>query len=416
MDSEVADGDDNDDDDDEEGDEEGEEGEGEESTDGQQRDTTEGTEGQDKEMTDAPQSEEPAAPELMDVEMKDDDSAKDSTPPNPLTLAPFASNLASASPKIEGSPLKNVSVPSPPEVQGAVAQNSPAVAAQPPVVIPTDDSTVAEPPSTIVGEAPEAATERDLPPVQPSAGTDEALLPPPPDQVGNISSPKASPKAESVPEHTSEGREQAREEAPSGGDAIPEKPPLVHHESALTEDTLRPDDSASVGVPATASGAPSETAPASTELAPDSGAPTETSAEAPNAPREPQEIQTTQQAQEAEGSPKIQESREPSAASKPEEHVSPATNNEPDLLGGLMGELDHEASKEESAAPMPEPPQETNDGPDQAVTETTGEPAAESGMVATETAQAPAVEPTSGNEQPPEHKGEDAKSSGAGES
>ncbi|KAL6865523.1 hypothetical protein ACO1O0_001617 [Amphichorda felina] len=401
VDSEAADGDDNDDDDDEEDGEEGEEGEGEELTDAQQRDTTEGPENQDKEMTDAPQVSEPQVSEPpvseppvsepADVEMKDDDSvSKESTPPNPLTLAPPLGSLASGSPKVEGSPLKNVSVPSPPETQSAVAQDSSSVPELLPPTLPAEDSTIAEPPSTIVGEAPEAAAERDLPLMQPSASTDETLLPPPPDQVGNISSPKASPKTESVPEQTSEGGEPAKEDVSSSGEAMPEKPPLVHHESAMTEDTLKPDDSASVGAPATASGAPSETAPVSTEPALDSSAFTEAPVEAPEVPQVPREIQTTQEAQEPQESPRAQEtseSQEPPPAPNPEEEAAHPTSNEPDLLGGLMGELDREASKGEPAPPALEPAQETTNEATQVVAETTQEPAAEPAIATAEPAQ-----------------------------
>ena len=368
----MAEGDDNEEDDDEGDEGEGDEAEGKESADGQQEVTSQPSENQDKEMADIPATVETPAPQPADVEMKDDDtSSKEPTPTNPLTLAPPAASLASGSPKIEGSPLKNVSVASPPAQQVDVAQDSAADAEQPRPSLPAEDSTVAEPPSTIVGEAPEEATERDLPPAEPSNGPDEALLPPPPDQVGNISSPKASSKAESVPEHTSEGGEKAKEETGSE-EMIPEKPVHAHQDSVMTEDTIKPDDSASAGIPATVSGAPSEVAPASTEQGLGSTSPADVAQEGGKS----EDAGETGEAQEAEvseapqGAQPAEEAQEPVQASGPEDDAAaPATNPEPDLLGGLMGELDREASKDETVPPVSEPAQETTDAAPEAVTE-----------------------------------------------
>lgn len=414
----MADGDENDEDDDEEVDEgdEGEEGEGEgEESASQRRDTTEGLENQDKEMTGAPQAEEPSISEPADVEMKDEDVAsKESTPPNPLTLAPPTGSQASGSPKVEGSPLKNVSVPSPSGANGAVAQaqDSSTVPEQLPASHPAEDSTLAEPPSTIVGEAPEEATDRDLPPVEPPTGTDEALLPPPPDQVGNIASPKASPKDGPVQEQISEGGEQVKEETQSGEETTADQPAYVNQESVMTEDTLKPDDSASVGVPATTSGAPSEAAPISTDPEPDSAPATEAPVEDPEPPQEPQEILTTKEAHETQGPREAQPTQEPQEAPpvpEPDAPAAPATNNEPDLLGGLVGELDREASEDKPAVPTPGPAQETTAAAAQAAAaEPTKEPVAEpTTEPATGSAQEPIGEPAVENEEPPEPETKD---------
>jgi len=322
-------------------------------------------------MTDTPPTVEAPAPEPADVEMKDDDTtSKELTPINPLTLAPPAASLASGSPKIEGSPLKNVSVASPPAPQVDVVLDSTAVHDRPPTSLPTEDSTVAEPPSTIVGEAPEEATERDLPPEEPSNGPDEALLPPPPDQVGNISSPKTSSKAESVPEHTSDGGEKAKEETRSE-EAIPEKPVLAHQDSVMTEDTIKPDDSASAGIPATVSGAPSEVAPVSTEQGPASTSPAGVVQEGgkPEGAAESGEARGAQVSEVPQEAQPVEEAHEPVEASAPEDAAALATNAEPDLLGGLMGELDREASKDETVPPVPEPAQEATSAAPAAVEE-----------------------------------------------
>jgi hypothetical protein len=158
------------------------------------------------------------------------------------------------------------------------------------------ESMIAEPPSTVAGDEGEAAADVDVqmgdaetedndradkfdeeeaqaegvprhesPPEVAAADAtsrDEALLPPPPDQVGNISSPKADYGHDRV----SDGEERSR--GSHNSDSAPilgERPPLQPHDSAMTEDTIKPEDSASVRFPLTESGAPSEVGTASAE-------------------------------------------------------------------------------------------------------------------------------------------------------
>merc|ERR1712000_222459 len=68
-------------------------------------------------------------------------------------------------------------------------------------------------------------------------------------------------KPDILEDQQSQGNGQAKEEAQAGEELVPQKPVLPHlAESNLTEDTIRPDDSASAGRPATASGPSSEVA------------------------------------------------------------------------------------------------------------------------------------------------------------
>ena len=399
QDSEMADGDvdgdDNDDDDDdddgEEGDD-GDDGDGDESGDGQQRETTEGIDAQDKEMTDAPPeaSESPAivpasaipasaAPavtttepvaEAVDVPMKEEGTTPErAAPPNPLTLAPPSAGLASETPKVEGSPLKNVLMPSPTETKAPGNEDITMGDGQSPVKSPAEDSTLAEPPSTVVGQRPEGDVEAEVPPLEPQPLVDEALLPPPPEQVGNIASPKASPKEEiaqdKLSDKVSENESHAKEEVAPGEEAIPERPPLPTHEDSTltvaTQDSIKPDDSASAVVPV----APSE---ADTALVP----------EAASVLDEPVAEPPVADAMELDSGPVSVENPVPTiekAAEKPDEAIpqssgepatkrpisgSPAPAPEPDLLGGLIGELDREAASNATTPPAQtkEPSQE----------------------------------------------------------
>ncbi|KAI6781941.1 uncharacterized protein J7T54_005151 [Emericellopsis cladophorae] len=248
-DSEMADGDENDEDD-EEDEDEGDEGDGAES-------------GNDKDMSDVTQPIEPSVLDNADIEMTDGQPSERKTPPpNPLTLAPPAASLATASPKVEGSPLKNVAVASPPALEVAPDPQATAIVEVPAVTLPpidkppVEDSVVAEPPSTIVGEEPDKAADRDIPKDIPpglpqQTSTEEALLPPPPDQVGNISSPKDSPAVDKSSEASPTG---GKADVQPGEEAVPARPDLTH---TLTEDTIKPDDSASA---VDVSGPPSEAA------------------------------------------------------------------------------------------------------------------------------------------------------------
>lgn len=247
QDSEMADDDNNEEEeDDDDDDDEGEEGE---EADASIANADE-REDQDKEMTDSTEIvPPPGRSDSVDVEMKDEVTPDRATPPNPLTLGPPLVNRGSGSPRVEGSPLKNVTIPSPTEPR--IPSSLPIVSAQPSSDIGAG-STAAGPPSAIVGEAPDVATDRDLPPA--TLGTEEALLPPPPEQVGNISSPKASPKTDDAPDKSS-GDGKAQDEVAPGEEALPDK---SYQDSIATEDSMRPDDSASTKMPALELGTASE--------------------------------------------------------------------------------------------------------------------------------------------------------------
>ncbi|KAJ3516191.1 hypothetical protein NM208_g14875 [Fusarium decemcellulare] len=327
--------------------------------------------------------------------MKDDAPEQPDQPeqPNPLSLAPPPLSLTPGGSRLEGSPLKNVIMPSPSaelseetlmkdaistnpttEQQPAPASdeekllkaaidapfeadnhepapatdeemlvqaaiNAPFEAGPVPPQLPlvaeateTTDSTVAEPPSTVVGEAPAAAIERDVPMLEPTEN--EALLPPPPEQVGNIATTPSEP---SVSAPGSDIRPVT--EGQSGEDSIPERPPFEQSITGLTEDTIKPDDSASVTAPMSEVAEVPAAAPPSFE----------------EPPPEPPAETTIQEPAE----PVIEE---PKPVSPPQPEVkeeAPASIEEPDLLGGLLGELDRQSEQKESeipvSAPAPEP-------------------------------------------------------------
>lgn len=261
QDSEMADGDDDDDDDDDG--EEGDEGDDDENNDSDLPDTSimDDTKDLDATMSDAP-------PPTTSPNLAASEPAPEVPPPNPMTIPPPVGTLAAGSPKIEGSPLKNVLVQSPTERQTATAVPPPEEPSQPMDV--ETGSTVAQPPSTIVGEEPAAAVERDLSAGLPRATSEENLLPPPPEQVGNI----ATPKAEDGSEKVSDGEDKSKE-----SQSASDKFALNQQDSIMTEDTIKPEDSASVRFPLTESGAPSEVGTGSAdetkELAPTMEAPME---------------------------------------------------------------------------------------------------------------------------------------------
>lgn len=369
----MADGDD--DDDDEEGDdgdegEEGEEGDGTPAP----TDRNETGKAQDEQMADAaPTLDTPTpvpASETPDVEMTDSDIASSKPiPPNPFTLAPPPSiSLAGTSPRFEGSPLKNVVMPSPttefpPEIPSVAAVLSPPLAPieNPAATAPAEplvkedateigtviESTIAEPPSTIGGDVPETS----VPPVELKSepSNEEALLPPPPpDQVGNIATTPTN--EEPGMNFPATGGERLNDEIQPGEEAVPQKPPLFHRD---TDDTIKPEDSASAifslaEEPAAPSDNGLDNSEKVGELVPAEAAP----------PPEPQP-----------------EEAKPVSPPKEEE---PVAAEEPDLLQGLLGELDRQA-------------EETREKP---VPEAVSEPAPE-------LAPEPAVEPTPSIAEPP---------------
>jgi hypothetical protein len=302
-------------------------------------------------MTDVP---------VEDVSLQQESVAKPdaytpaSLPPlNPLTLAPPLGSPLSASVKLEGSPLKNVVPLSPPQVTKVEMEET---AAAPPVA----ESTIAEPPSTIVGEGPDAALERDVP--MAGVPTDEALLPPPPDQVGNIASPKAGDALEeqlaqtetaSAPEGSApvSTAESASASVVEPASAL-ERPSLAHLDSVMTDDSIKPEDSASVISPL--ENGSSEKAPAATEAA---------ASEAGNAPGTPSTAQAVvegaQEAPEDKASPKPEAAEvAPEIAPEPAaEESAPigeaALPEQEDILGGAMAALDRQAQDDVEAAAPP---------------------------------------------------------------
>lgn len=241
RDSEMADGDEDESDDGDEGDDDEDE-----HGDSDLPDTSivEESKDNDETMTDA-------LPVPVEVkEMVADAAAADKLPANPMTLPPPLASLASdVSTKVEGSPLKNVLVPSPTEVKPPETLRN--LLGQPADV--ETGSTVAEPPSTIVGEEPEAAENRDL---ELAPTVSEALLPPPPEQVGNIATPKADDTSSRVSDNEYKSKESEHTTTERS---------FQHQDSVMTEDTIKPEDSASVRFPLTESGAPSEVGTASVD-------------------------------------------------------------------------------------------------------------------------------------------------------
>lgn len=298
----MADGDEDDDDD--VGDE-GEDGDDDDQDEGDQRGDADESRVQDMEMGEAqddggpPIASEPLEDAMEGIE------TKTVSPPNPLTLAPPAASLANHTPMAEGSPLKNVVLQSPPDLREppavpAIATEIPSGPAAAPLPLgslapiageatelelPQTESLIAEPPSTVAGDEGDASPGGNLPKVETAAeesqsnedrtaqtqaevqaeslspklmsddtpSRESALLPPPPEQVGNISSPKSY----DGPDRNSDIDDRMREDHLSHSAAMPERPPLNPMDSIMTEDTIKPEDSASVRFPLTESDAPS---------------------------------------------------------------------------------------------------------------------------------------------------------------
>lgn len=415
-DSEMADGDENDedDDDDDEGDEgdEGEEGEGEDTPSVQQRDSAPVDEGPhlDKEMKDAaPAVEAPESKEQMDVEMEDAIPAPAPADlPKPPALASALAEASVPSPKLEGSPLKNEVLPPPESKSADEATQAVAATDDAPTEAPKDQAEDNDQkqeteesqhaPASVVDSLPEPKEVTPEARVEPST---DALLPPPPDQVGNISSPNASPKDESAPDHSSLSGDKAHDDEGRDGEDLSDRPTHEHSDLMSVDDPIKPEDSVSMGVPRTESGAPSEAATGSvggtTEFeskaehpsapSPEKPVeqPSEQSSEQPleQLPEQPSEQildqpleepsaqspvqapeesleqlpdQLSEQPQSASDVPK--EALEASAEETPQISQPVQEESESDLLDGLMGELDREASKTaavgaESAARTP---------------------------------------------------------------
>ncbi|PTB62573.1 hypothetical protein BBK36DRAFT_8152 [Trichoderma citrinoviride] len=312
QDSEMGEADGDDDEEEEEDGDDGDEGEegdeGDETVDVEVPDESmlDATKDQDEDMVDASH-----IIDNPDVEMKDEQPApREPSPPKPPTIsAPEVPAVPSKSPSLlplkhEDTPPRNpVIVPSPSEP--SVHAESAIDTAVPVLDTPADDtadSVIAEPPSTIVGEAPQEAIERDLP---------QAAELPPPEQVGNISSPKDEDGASRVSEETPKGQATSQPETIA-------KPVLLHQLSAMTEDTIKPEDSVSVTAPLPESEAPSEVGNVSVDGAKEEAAPADTVAVSAAAPEtDDPEVSLDNDVTE---------------------------EKESDLLGGLMGELDRQAA------------------------------------------------------------------------
>ncbi|KAI9904007.1 hypothetical protein N3K66_000536 [Trichothecium roseum] len=363
QDSEMADDDNNEEEeDDDDDDDEGEEGE---EADASIANADE-REDQDKEMTDSTEIvPPPGRSDSVDIEMKDEATPDRATPPNPLTLGPPLVSRGSGSPLVEGSPLKNVTIPSPTEPR--IPSSLPIVSAQPGSDIGAG-STAAGPPSAIVGEAPDVATDRDLPPA--TLGTEEALLPPPPEQVGNISSPKASPKTDDAPDKSS-GDGKAQDEVAPGEEALPDK---SYQDSIATEDSMRPDDSASTKMPALELGTASEAGapPVVEDLAEVKSESAVESTAPPAATRGPEDmvesvlaepvVGVTTPVERTEG--EFTEPSEPTALTRPAEPSEPAEPTEPaDPAGPITEPMPFSPAAESKEAQAGEPdPMDTSVG------------------------------------------------------
>ncbi|EWY92527.1 hypothetical protein FOYG_06074 [Fusarium oxysporum NRRL 32931] len=447
QDSPMPDADDDDDDDDGDDDEgdEGEEGEATPAAESQAN--GENNKSQDHEMTDAapttateaapvpPPAPEPAPATLPaplendepDTFMQTDSSAPVPVPPNPMGLAP-PTTLTPGGSRLEGSPLKNVVMPSPtkevdqeqllkaaidaplagdkkpaePELteenlaraslEPAAKDNEPQASAEEHLLkaaidapfgpgpqlavasaVEIADSTIAEPPSTIVGEAPEVATDRDVPMLEPTDS--EALLPPPPEEVGNIAT--TPPGSSGELGASGPGSEvKPPTDIQAGEEAVSQRPPLIPTETGLTEDSIKPDDSASI------------TAPISDI--------TDVPAVAPSVvdpPPEPPAETTVQDTtmEEAAQEPAPEETKEPTSPHLEikEESAPPAVEEilreeSPNLLSSLMDKLDEQHAEIESmkqkasAEPAPESvPEPVAEVPAEAVIEPAVEPVSE---------------------------------------
>ncbi|KAG6045351.1 hypothetical protein E4U39_002455 [Claviceps sp. Clav50 group G5] len=327
--SENAEVDEDDDDDDEDGEGgEGGEDEGEDDEEGdQQMNDADESKVHDIEMTDAPEEQRPVAPSgnpVVDLNAADGMTTQiGTTSSNPFTLAPAIGSLVTNSPRNEGSPLKNVRFQSKSQSQSPAPtdpQAGPAVSTEPakgapisaaaaedipvemtsldavmreaPAAETRTESMIAEPPSMAAGdegitrtdqdvimteavldEAPMGESQSDvqqysetLPEVDrfspDMASRGDALLPPPPEQVGNITSPRAY----EGPERTSDCDEKDEEDHAHESQMHDDRTAALNaYSSIITEDTIQPEDSASIRFPLTESGAPSEVGAASAE-------------------------------------------------------------------------------------------------------------------------------------------------------
>ncbi|KAM0551765.1 hypothetical protein ACHAPJ_008333 [Fusarium lateritium] len=442
-----------------------------------------------------------------DVVMQDDLPAP--TQQNPANLVPAPPTLTPGESRLEGSPLKNVVMP-PPSVEEKLLQeainapfaegdkpqepvstkpqepglteenlaqaslspphrdnephasgvdeekflmaaiNAPFGPGQAPAVGPgaePAESTMAEPPSTVVGEAPEAATDRDVPMLEPTDS--EALLPPPPEEVGNIAT--TPPGSSGEPNASVTGSDvKPPADIQAGEEAALQRPPLAQNDTGLTEDSIKPDDSASITAPISdITDAPAAAPPSVVEPPPEPPAET-TVQEQP--PAEKTKSPTPPQPDNKEGSLQPDTKEESLQPENVEESVAPADEpaafmdkpslldraGSPDLLGGLIDryqadEVDSdirglddvpamplpeqtpeapvEAISEPAANPVPEPvaqsaPEPSTEAIPETSTETTAEPASEAppepALIPSEPPAGPVDEPVATEEVKPD--------------
>ncbi|KAF9779385.1 hypothetical protein IL306_001930 [Fusarium sp. DS 682] len=450
-----------DDDDDEDGDDdEGDEGEEGEATPAAENPANgENNKPQDHEMTDAapttateaapvpPPAPEPAPaalPLTLGNNEPDNVTQTDSAEPlpqNPAGLAP-PTTLTPGGSRLEGSPLKNVVMPSPtkevdqeellkaaidapfagedmPQEPVLTEENLARASLEPPAkddephasgvdeeqllkaaidapfgpgpqlaaasAVEPADSTIAEPPSTIVGEAPDAATDRDVPMLEPTDS--EALLPPPPEEVGNIAT--TPPGSSGEPTVSGPGSDvKPSTDIQAGEEAVSQRPPLTTTETSLTEDSIRPDDSASITAPISDITDVPAVAPSVVDPPPEP--PAETTVQDTVMEETPQE-NAQENSQETVQEPAPEDIKQPTPPQPEikEESAPPAVEEilreeSPNLLSSLMDKLDEqyaeiESMKQEaSAEPAPEVASEPMaEVPEEAIIEPTADPAPE---------------------------------------
>lgn len=332
-DSEMADGDDDDDDnDDDEGEDGNENEDGDEGAETPAESTQHGStngdgdKAQDHEMADAVPAVETSSFDPPDVEMGGNEvPSEPQAPPNPLSLAPPPPplNLTPSMSKLEGSPLKNVIMPSPTtEVPPDVSLDNtfttePVVEnVKAPEATPIVEPVTTEPPSAAAEEAPETTPDAIAP--KDESPKEDTLLPPPHEQVGNIAT---TPTAEDSGSTVADSAEIPIEEVETGEEAILENPPLEQDDITMTEDAIKQEDSAPASI---AMSEPAELPPVEPEAVED--------------------IMETDVLAEAPAEPTPEEAK-PASPLKEETPVVADAAEEPDLLGGLLGELDRQVDE-----------------------------------------------------------------------
>ncbi|KAI5467928.1 hypothetical protein BGZ63DRAFT_419591 [Mariannaea sp. PMI_226] len=438
QDSEMAEGDDDDDDEGDDGDEgdEGEEGATPANSAHPEGSHVEGDK-QDHEMTDAEPVPVPeptpnvANTDHLDVEMGgNEDPSELPAPPNAVNTSPSLS-LGPMVPKLEGSPLKNVIMPSPtteapPEIKSQAQTDVPSTTEAPQNIEPAGAITatkedIAEPSSTTIVPpiqpsediAPAASISAPPAPASNSVESDAlkiespkeaALLPPPHEQVGNIAS---TPSADGSIGTAPDGAEKPTEQAQSTEEAVPTGPSAEVADTIMTEDAMKPEHSESTEAPVPATMEVLSAEPIS-EPVPEAGAePMETEdvemgdarvtspAKSPDAP-----VASTEET----NPPAVAEPTTSGQSTTPPTAEPSGGSEEPNLLTTLMSELDRQTGKmmeietydatESVPQPAPEPASDV-------VEEVAEEPSSETVPKSMDTVDEPVAEsPKSADVQP----------------